>query len=123
MSFTGLNLLPYRDSQVTNPTYDFRTNKNEISIVGEEYKVVMGQKLADIDRFYKIWSLELELNIDEEPSEEVWLNILNLGPHVTENTACGDRMPLVSIARGASLGLHIGKYATFFNFRSLESAL
>jgi len=113
MSFTGSNLLPYRGSQVTNPTYDFRTNKNEISIVGEEYKVVMGQKLADIDRFYKIWSLELELNIDEEPSEEVWLNILNLGPHVTENSACGDRMPLVSIARGASLGLHICKYGLF----------
>ena len=108
MSFTGLNLLPYRGEHVTNPIYDFRTNKNEISIVGEAYKVVMGQKLADIDRFYKIWSLELELNIDEEPSEEVWLNILNLGPHVTENTACGDRMPLVSIARGAILGLHIG---------------
>ena len=93
---------------LANPTHNFRTNKNEISIVGQEYKVIPGQKLADIDRFYKIWSLELELNIDEEPSEEVWLNILNLGPHVTENSACGDRMPLVSIARGAPLGLHIG---------------
>ena len=87
---------------------EFRTNKNEISIVGQEYKVIAGQKLADLDRFYKIWSLELEINIDEDPSEEVWLNILNVGPHVTENTACGDRMPLISIARGAPLGLHIG---------------
>ena len=76
--------------------------------MGQEYQVVGGQKLADIDEFYKIWSLELEVNIDEEPSENDWLNIINVGPHVTQNTHCGDRMPLVSIARGTTLGLHIG---------------
>ena len=59
---------------VTKVTY--RTNKNEVNLVGQEIQVSKGNQIAIIERFYKTYSFSVEIQINEDSSTEYWKNII-----------------------------------------------
>ena len=59
---------------VTKVTY--RTNKNEVNLVGQEIQVSKGNQIATIERFYKTYSFSVEIQINEDSSTEYWKNII-----------------------------------------------
>ena len=85
----------------------YRHNKNEVSLLNKEYQVVTGRKIAELPRFYKLFSFQTEIYIDEDPDANTWKNIVNIGHEAGSYATCGDRMPLISINKGTKLGLHI----------------
>ena len=75
-----LNNLQIRTSAsrvtVTVDDVKYRSNKNEISLIHEPISVSKGNKVTTIDKFYKLFHWSVEIQINEDPSEEIWKNII-----------------------------------------------
>ena len=55
----------------------YRTNKNEVSLLHEPVPVAKGQLITTIHKFYKIFHWSVEIQVNQDASDENWLNIIS----------------------------------------------